>query len=85
MKLDYAAYIEFVEEEAATPTTQDLRRRTEITQVKSSQTRTKPLALTSGRGCYAGGLYTRTDTSVRWEMEMAVVHMVNVLSRSTPP
>jgi hypothetical protein len=55
---------------------QDLRRRTEITPVKDSHTRIKPLALASGHGRYMTVTPERTLESVEeWPLHMAVINL----------
>jgi hypothetical protein len=55
---------------------QDLRRRTEITPVKDSQTRIKSLALASGHGRYVTVTPERTLVSVgEWPLHIAVINL----------
>jgi hypothetical protein len=56
--------------------TWDLRRRTEITPVKDSHTRIKPLALVSGHGRYIIVTPERTILSVgEWPLHIAVINL----------
>jgi hypothetical protein len=57
-------------------TTWDLRRRTDITPVKDSHTRIKPLALASGHGRYITVTPERTLFSVgEWPLHIAVINL----------
>jgi hypothetical protein len=57
-------------------TTQDLRRRTEITPVKHSHTRMKPLALASGHGRYITVTPEREILSVgEWPLHISVINL----------